>query len=204
MPPFKLEDRECYTRERSISDYIKSELSPRRDGDPKSVWFHFDTDFVSNLAYHCRIMPGARQAPLYVVEDSTRTHPLLVNQQFLSRYVTCWSQVHNIVVWVHSTRNSTLVAKCRVTPDFWSFLLAKSPSAQSSMGGEHINTGKGKMCRMMLTITCSVSSDSLEIWDGVWCSLIYDWESALPNAFPPWSPRRTRERQGTIPQDISL
>lgn len=144
-------------------------------------------------------MPGARQPPLFIVEDTGLSHPLLINQQFLCRYVLAWGRAHPHMLWVHERERHILVARCRASDDFWGFLCERGPRLQTQMGGGRLVQTVGAdgqpVCRLamhLLVITSSASPEALTLWDGVWCAVLQEWESALDKAEPVWSPRRER------------
>eukprot|EP01059_Diplonema_ambulator_P011013 TRINITY_DN20998_c0_g1_i1.p1 TRINITY_DN20998_c0_g1~~TRINITY_DN20998_c0_g1_i1.p1 ORF type:complete len:1008 (+),score=261.18 TRINITY_DN20998_c0_g1_i1:52-3024(+) len=198
MPPFDLDMvGEGVPHDNKIAEYLQAELSTKGDSAAKSVSFQYDTDLIRNLAYHVRLMPTARQPPYFVVEDSQVSHPVMVNQGFLTRYVRAWGKINPHLIWVHNAATCTLIAKCRATSEFWKFCCTRGPALMASMGDGNVLTTKdstGKAtCRLamhMLTITSSSTPETLQLWDGVWCTIVSEWQANLPKADPQWSPTK--------------
>ena len=205
MPPFTLDDTDSVSEhDTKISDYLKQELS-MNDESAKSVSFQYDADFVRNLSYHARHMPQARVPPLFVVEDSMLSHPIMVNQTFLTKYVKAWSKVHPHLVWVHNAEQSTLVAKCRVTADFWKYCVNRAPQLQAEMGDGSVvpsQSGVKWLAKYKLTVTSSCSPESLQVWDGVWRKVVAEWDDSLPKTDPPWSPTRDRTHAANLSPNV--
>ncbi|KAJ9444442.1 hypothetical protein DIPPA_07124 [Diplonema papillatum] len=192
MPPFRLDDEDgVLPHDAKIADYLSSELSVTGD-TASSVSFQYDTDFIRNLSYHSRLMQHAREPPLFIVEDTNISHPIMVNQRFLVQYVKAWSRTHPHIVWVHNADNCTLVAKCRVTSEYWRYCVTTAPSLMASMGDGNV-LAAGDSCRLgthFLTVTSSCSAESLHMWDAVWFALVAEWETSLPKVGPQWSPTK--------------
>ena len=202
MPAFKLDDNSgSSSADSKAAALIERELeTPTRGPEGKnSVSLSLDVDFVRNLGYHIRLMPSARKPPLYVVEDASLSHPILVNQNFLTRYVGVWTAVHDVVIWVHD-KKSALLAKCRVTDEFWDFLRTRASilgAVMKSNPQRMITTRtKGReVCRIgvqILTISTSKSTEQLLVYDGVWCAIVAEWDDNLTSPRERWSPQRDR------------
>eukprot|EP01060_Flectonema_neradi_P016317 TRINITY_DN22919_c0_g1_i1.p1 TRINITY_DN22919_c0_g1~~TRINITY_DN22919_c0_g1_i1.p1 ORF type:complete len:469 (+),score=84.62 TRINITY_DN22919_c0_g1_i1:95-1501(+) len=198
MPAFRL-DESCSSSsaDEKAAALIQRELESPTRMRHNSVSLELDVDFVRCLSYHIRLMPSARSPPLYVVEDASLSHPILVNQNFLTRYVEVWTSVHDVVIWVHDA-SSSLLAKCRVTSEFWDYLRQRAAVLGDVMKNnpqKMITTRSGgrNVCRIgvqILTISTSKSTEQLYVYDGVWCAIIAEWDDKLTKHKESWSPIR--------------
>eukprot|EP01065_Artemidia_motanka_P016033 TRINITY_DN1976_c0_g1_i1.p1 TRINITY_DN1976_c0_g1~~TRINITY_DN1976_c0_g1_i1.p1 ORF type:complete len:607 (+),score=124.15 TRINITY_DN1976_c0_g1_i1:204-1823(+) len=85
-----------------------------KDGDHFS--FPADRDFWNNFVTQVRLYPGAMDAPHFHVDASHTDESVLVNQEFLRRFVSGWETANPHVVKVSTPEGST---SFHASEEFW-------------------------------------------------------------------------------------
>eukprot|EP01062_Namystynia_karyoxenos_P047764 TRINITY_DN3615_c0_g1_i5.p1 TRINITY_DN3615_c0_g1~~TRINITY_DN3615_c0_g1_i5.p1 ORF type:complete len:560 (+),score=206.82 TRINITY_DN3615_c0_g1_i5:98-1681(+) len=106
-----------------------------RDGDTFS--FPADRDFWNNLVTQVRLYPGAMDPPHFHVDATHTAESLIVNQEFLRRFVAGWERANPHAVKLSGPQGTTTF---HASEEFWNRFvdLNEQRARDRAMRGEHV------------------------------------------------------------------
>eukprot|EP00756_Hemistasia_phaeocysticola_P040886 Hpha_TRINITY_DN16887_c3_g1::TRINITY_DN16887_c3_g1_i1::g.153472::m.153472 len=138
------------------------------EGDQFS--FPADRDFWDNFVTQARLYPGAMDPPHFHVDASHTDESLLVNQEFLRRFVSGWERANPHVVRVQGPAGSTTL---HASEEFWNrfVTLAGQRSRERAVRGEFVVED------MLISSGMYPSMPPIKTTQRDWIDICQSWEA---------------------------